>query len=116
MLEQRTVAIAPSVKVQHSLREEVETAAAEVPQGIAVVVGNRPMDGRTCKICNLTVSTSLKRHVWRVHLPWFWRPELACWKCEKACAGAAELEDRHLNVILRVGFEQRTSYLCGWTQ
>ena len=90
VLERRTVAIGPSVQVQHSLREEVETAAAEVPQGIAVVVGNRPMDGHTCKICNLTVSTSLKRHVWRVHLPWFWRPELACWKCKKACAGAAE--------------------------
>ena len=47
MLEQRTVVIGPSVQVQHSLREVVETAAAEVPQGIAVVVGNQPMDGRT---------------------------------------------------------------------
>ena len=97
VLEHRTVVIGPSVQVQHSLREKMEPpAAAEVPERIAVVVGNRPMDGRTCKICNLTVWTSLKRHVWRVHLPWFWRPELACWKCEKACAGAAELEERHL--------------------
>ena len=68
VLEQRTVVIAPSVQVQHIL----ESAAAEVPQGIAVVVGNRSMDGRTCKICNLKVSTALKRHIWRVHLPWFW--------------------------------------------
>ena len=90
VLEQTTVVIGPSVQVQHSLK----TAAADVPQGIAVVVGNRPMDGGTCKIYNLKVSTALKHHVWRVHLSWFWRPELACWKCEKACAGEADLEER----------------------
>ena len=115
MLEQRTVVIGPSVQVQHSLREVVETAAAEVPQGIAVVVGNQPMDGRTCKICNLKVSRSLKHHVWRIHLPWFWRPELACWKCEKACAGAAELEDGHLKRHPEGGLSNRepASYVDG---
>ena len=104
VLQQRTVVIGPSVQVQHSLREEMETAAAEVPQLMAVMVGNHPMDGRTCKICDLTVSTSLKCNVWRVHLPWFWRPELACWNCKKACAGAAELEDRHLKRHPEGGF------------
>ena len=47
------------------------------------------------QICKVKISTSLKRHIWRVYLPWFWRPDLACWKCEKACVGAADVEDHH---------------------
>ena len=76
-------------------RPVTETVVSDSVQTIPVVTGNRPEDGRTCQICKMKVA-SLKRHVWRVHLPWFWRPELACWKCCKVSAGAAELEERHL--------------------
>ena len=37
-------------------------------------------------------------------MPRFWRPELACWKCEKACVGVAELEDCLLKFHSEGGF------------
>ena len=74
-------------------RPVTETAVSDSVQTIPVVTGNRPEDGRTCQICKMKVA-SLKRHLWRVHLPWFWHPELACWKCCKVSAGEAELDGR----------------------
>ena len=64
-------------------------------QEINTITGHQVTPG-VCRLCNVAV-TSLRRNALRVHLPWYFYPEIACWKCKRACACASELRCRHLS-------------------
>ena len=48
----------------------------------------------TCDICRVP-QRLLRRHIELMHLPWFFRPENRCWKCQWAECSSLHLEKRH---------------------
>ena len=60
------------------------------------IITNHQVTPGVCRHCNVAVM-SLRRHALRVHLPWYFYPEIACWKCKRACVYASELRCRHLS-------------------
>ena len=48
----------------------------------------------TCDICRVP-RRLLRRHIESRHLPWFFRPENSCWKCQWAECSSLHLEKRH---------------------
>ena len=50
----------------------------------------------TCDICGVP-RRLLRRHIESMHLPWFFRPENSCWKCQWAECSSLHLEKRHWN-------------------
>ena len=48
----------------------------------------------TCDICRVP-RRLLCRHIESMHLPWFFRPENSCWKCQWAECSSPHLEKRH---------------------
>ena len=47
-----------------------------------------------CDICRV-LRRLLCRHIESMHLPWFFRPENSCWKCQWAECSSLHLEKRH---------------------
>ena len=50
----------------------------------------------TCDICGVPWRL-LRRHIESMQLPWFFRPENSCWKCQWAECSSLHLEKRHWN-------------------
>ncbi len=49
-----------------------------------------------CSLCDEEVVGSGRRHVERVHLPWYFAPERACWTCKTSCSSQCFLRVEHL--------------------
>ena len=52
---------------------------------------------RQCMVCQMKLRSHVKRHVLKVHLPWYTDPTAACWECE----GHVRDISRHLAVTER---------------
>ena len=61
---------------------------------------------RECPLCKARVLV-LKRHVELEHLPWYFTPELACWKCQVGVENSCSLLDRHAGCRDEVFTEKR---------
>lgn len=48
-----------------------------------------------CFVCRKVIRTKVQRHVLKQHLPWFWAPHTACWKCDIQEAQPGSLAQRH---------------------
>ena len=62
----------------------------------AIISGKgRAAEDGMCAVCHVRVS-NLKRHVIKLHLPWFYRPDMACFQCQKPASSPARLQERHV--------------------
>ena len=58
--------------------------------------------GGVCPICEQRISTKLKRHVEREHLPWWFNPTNACWSCKQSVTSACFLRREHAHCTLPI--------------
>ena len=75
-----TESLATSVAVHLGKHEEVEEQTAEGKSGKAKI----------CQVCGKKVKRR-QRHMLAAHLPWFFSPDTACWKCGVECGTLSKL-------------------------
>ena len=71
-----------------------------------------------CGVCR-EPRKCLWKHVQAIHLPWFWAPEKACWKCQIFCSSQAHLQAKHWDVHEeqgRFGTHQLSTWFLTITQ
>ena len=81
------------VTVEERAEEERRVVAVEEKAGEEKESGG-DRTAALCVICGVS-KNSLRRHVESMHLPWFFRPEFSCWKCEWAECSSLHLSKRH---------------------
>ena len=81
------------VTVEERAEEERRVVAVEERAGEEKESGG-DRTAALCVICGVS-KNRLRRHVESMHLPWFFRPEFSCWKCEWAECSSLHLSKRH---------------------
>ena len=65
-----------AIRNRRSARDLAPRQPAGFPKG-------KVMNGKTCPICGpVPYVDKMKRHVEGVHLPWYYLPHAACWRCK----------------------------------
>ena len=78
---------AATVSAPPQASQEPETSDAQKPAA--------PSRYKECLLCQKQVP-NLRRHVETYHLPWYFVPELACWKCQQTAYNLSSLLERHV--------------------
>ena len=78
---------AATVSVPPQASQEPEASAAQKPVA--------PSRNKECSLCQKQVP-NLRRHVETYHLPWYFVPELACWKCQQTAYNLSSHLERHV--------------------
>ena len=67
--------------------------AASTPHDLTVTIqGRKPMSKHHCPICLEECNTSLHRHSYQCHVPWYADPSRVCWKCFQSFRQHTQLE------------------------
>ena len=85
------------VNLQLSTAVIIFACLSVISEQMAQVIATTKKRGAlVCPVCP-HAGESIKRHVYRAHLPYFWRPHRACWQCGLMVESEGRLFEQHLN-------------------
>lgn len=107
-----------------SWNEDLVTSAARNVAGGSALVPDTPSSSsgptrtfkgklRTCYVCGHSAHEKMRRHVMKVHLPWYWYPHTACWECLEQETQSSSLAVRH-SLEHNVGYTFDDNHLHLW--
>ena len=84
----------------------VPPQASQGPEASAAQKRVASSRNKECSLCQKQVP-NFPRHVETYHLPWYFVPDLACWKCQQTACNLSSLLERHVSCGFQGHFDDQ---------